>query len=262
MVASGAEQDARARIPFQPTSDLVDIAPVAEAHVAEPEDSMGQFEVLNHINTTTINDPTEIDAFNQKRVTNLRLSHLRRFYENQDVNVLNLLQRRNRLVVDDHLRLTFGRAEILMNTKKNMLDYLLTVANGIGFATLLPNAANAHWYTFDMDLKKPYKEFGGKHAMVGFDTKGRMLYLGKSRNEDVYLTMAPNEFLIGHFIPCRAGYSTGSSTMSQRHYRQMVMMLAYFLAEIPELAYSNIGDVYTQDLEDPRPAWAMVTNVM
>jgi len=210
----------------------------------------------------TINNPTEINVFNQKHVTNLQLSHLQHFYKNKDANVLNLLQWCNCLVVDNHFHLTFGHAEILMNMKKTMLDYLLTVVNGIGFATLLLNVVNAHWYFFDMDLKKPYKEFQGKHAMVGFDTKGWMLYLGKSRNEDVYLTMAPNEFLIGHFIPCHAGYSTGLLMMSQGHYRQMVIMLAYFLAEIPELSYLNIENVYMQDLKDPRPAWSMVTNVM
>jgi hypothetical protein len=235
---------------------------VAEAHVAEPEDSIGQFEVLNHINTTTVKDPAEIDAFNQKRVFNLRLSHLQRFFENRDANVLNVLQRRNRIVIDDDLCLRFGRGQILMNTTRTKLDYQLTVGNCMGFATLLPNAANAHWFFFDMDLKKPYKEFRGKHAMVGFDTKGRMLYLGRSKNEDVYLAMAPNDFLIGHLTPCRAGYCTGSSTMTQQHYRQMVMMLAHFLADIPELSYLNIRNVYDQDLEDPKAAWSMVTNVM
>jgi hypothetical protein len=250
------------RVPFQPSSGLADIAPVTEAHVSELDECIGQHEVLNHINTTTINDPAEIDAFNQKRVYNLRLSHLRRFYNTKDPNVLTLLQRRNRLVIDNDLLLTFGQGDILMNTKKTMLDYQLTVANSMGFATLLPNAANAHWFFFDMNLKKPYKEFRGKHAMVGFDTKGRMLYLGRSKNEDVYLAMAPNDFLLGRFTPCRAGYSTGPSAMSQVHYRQIVMMLAHFLADIPELPYLNISDVYDQDLEDPKAAWSMVTNIM
>jgi hypothetical protein len=261
-IGAHAAHISHSRVPFQPSSGLPDIAPVAEAHVAEPGERMEQFEVLNHINATTINDPAEIDAFNQKRVYNLKLSHLRRFYENRDPNVLNLLQRRNRVVIDNNLLLTFGQGQILMNTKKTMLDYQLTVANCMGFATLLPNAANAHWFFFNMDLQKPYKEFRGKHAMVGFDTKGRLLYLGRSKNEDVYLAMAPTEFLLANFVPCHAGYSTGSSTMSQRHYRQIVMMLAHFLANIPELAYSNIGNVYDQDLEDPKPVWSMVTNIM
>ena len=40
-----------------------------------------------------------------------------------------------------------------------MLDYQLTVVNCMGLATLLSNAVNAHWYFFNMDLKKLYKEF-------------------------------------------------------------------------------------------------------
>jgi hypothetical protein len=143
-----------------------------------------------------------------------------------------------------------------------MLDYQLTVANCMGFDSLLPNASSAHRFYFNMDLKRPTTEFKGKHAMVGFDTKGKMLYLGRLNGEYVYLTMAPNEFLLGQFEPCSAGYSTGPSTMQRRHYRQVVMMLAFFLAQIPELSYTNISNVYEQDLEDSRPVWSMITNVM
>ena len=246
----------------QVLSDLADIAPIAEAHVAEPEDRVQQSEVLNNIIATTLEDPADIDAFNEKRCHNLKLSQLKRAYENNDTHALELLSRRNRIVIDKKFLLEFGHRQILLDTSKTMLDYQLTVANGIGFDSLLPNAASAHRFYFNMDLKKPIVEFKGKHVMVGFDTKGKMLYLGQLNGEHVYLTMAPNEFFLRHFEPCAAGYSTGGSTMMRRHYRQIVMMLAYFLAKIPELAYSNIGNVYDQDLEDARPAWSMITNVM
>jgi hypothetical protein len=247
---------------FEPPSDLVDIAPVAEAHVAEPEDLIRQTEVLNNIIVTTFEDPADEDAFTEKRRVKLKLSQLKRSYDLKDPHVVDLLARRNSIVIDKKFKLEFGRGQILMHTNKTMLDYQLTVPNCMGFASVLPNASSAHRFYFNMDLKKPTTEFKGKHAMIGFDTKGKMLYLGLLNGEYVYLTMAPNEFLNGHFEPCPAGYSTGSSTMQRQHYRQIVMMLAYFLAKIPILSYSNIGDVYDQDLEDTHPVWSIITNIM
>ena len=74
--------------------------------------------------------------------------------------------------------------------------------------------------------------------------------------------MAPNKFLHGHMEMKPAGYSTGPSVMSWRHYRQIVMMLAHFLSLIPQLAYITNGEVYDQDLECEKPRWSDVTNIM
>jgi hypothetical protein len=108
-----------------------------------------------------------------------------------------------------------------------------------------------------MDLHQPYREFKGKNVMLGFDPTGRMLYIGRcricSRNEDVFLAMAPNQFLEGHFTPTRAGYSKGSSVMSTRHYRQTIMMLAKFLAKVSELSFFNSREVYEQSLDSASP---------
>lgn len=241
---------------------MVDIAPVPEAYLAEPGDRVDQSKVLEHIIATTLHDPADLDLFDEKSVYTLKLSKLKRLYENQDPRVIDLLSKRHKIIIDKNFKLEFGQREILLDTSQTMIDYQLIVANSIGFDILLPNMPSDHRFSFNMDLKRPQKQFKGKHAMVGFDTKGRMLYLGRANNEDVYLTMAPNEFLDGHFELCPAGYSTGSSVMSRRHYRQMVMMLAYFLSMIPHLAYIILGGRYDQDLEDDKPVWSMVTNIM
>ncbi len=78
----------------------------------------------------------------------------------------------------------------------------------------------------------------------------------------MYLTMAPNTFLAEHHELCATGYSTGLSVISQCHYQQMVMILAYFLLRISQLAYIVIGGVYEQDLEHEDPVWTFVTNIM
>ncbi len=112
----------------------------------------------------------------------------------------------------------------------------------MGFSPLLPNSANAHTFSFKMDLKRPTHEFYGKHSMIGFDTKGSILYISQAINVDVYLAMAPNSFLTGFTPACSPRYSTGSSIMSTRHYRQIIMMLAHFLGKIPDRAYYTLDN--------------------
>ena len=41
--------------------------------------------------------------------------------------------------------------------------------------------------------------------------------------------------------------------MFRRHYQQVVMMLAHFLAKIPECAFHNTETVYQQDLDSKEP---------
>jgi len=195
-------------------SDLVDIAPVPEVHLAEIGDRVAQSDVLKNINENTLYDPAEVDRFNEKNVSKLSLSRLQRYYENKDRHVISILSKRNQISIDKKFMLEFGNREILMDTSHTMIDYQLVVANSIGFFILLPNTVNDHRFKFDMDLKSPHGQFKGKHGMVGFDTKGRMLYLGRANNEDVYLAMAPNDFLGGTSELCAAGHSTGSSVMS------------------------------------------------
>ena len=100
----------------------------------------------------------------------------------------------------------------------------------MGFSPLLPNTANAYTFSFNMDLKRLTHKFRGKHSMIGFDTKGSMLYIGQAMNVDIYLAMAPNDFLTRLKPACLSGYSTGSSIMTMRHYWQIVMMISHFLA--------------------------------
>jgi hypothetical protein len=143
-----------------------------------------------------------------------------------------------------------------------MIDYHLTVGSCIGLAALLPNTRSDHSFSFEMELQKPHTSFKPKHAMLGFDPAGSMLYIGRRLGDDVFLAMAPNLFLRGHTHPCAAGHSSGSSLMSRRHYRQVLMMVVYFLAQIPQLSFYNTGDVYDQDLEYDKPYFDLVTNAL
>jgi hypothetical protein len=195
-----------------------DIAIVPEAlQVDDGDEATPQSRVMREIVGAKI-DLTSLDEFYKMTPKELKLSTLERFHTRRDKNALSLLASRHNVVVDEAFTLKMGAGQIRMDTTSSKIDYHLTVGNCLGLSPLLPNARSDPRFTFEMDVKGNIREFKGKHAMLGFDLAGRMLYIGKCRGEDVFLAMAPNEFLEGHYQPTRAGYSTGKSQMTRRHY--------------------------------------------
>jgi hypothetical protein len=242
-------------------SEPADIANVPEEFETDPDDQLDQAEVMREINAGTPYDEANVDAFNAMKPKTLKLSTLKRFFDEENDAAVNTLNRCHKILVDEDFKVKFGAGELKMDTNKTMLDYHLTVANSIGLGSLIPTSSSTR-YSFQLDLKKPYRDFKGKHAMTGFDTKGRMLYIGQCANEDVFMAMAPDELLSGHSKMCAAGHSTGRSTMTSRQYRQLVMMFAHFLAKIPTMGFFNISSVYKMDLEGAEPNWDEITNIM
>lgn len=192
----------------------------------------------------------------------LKLSRLKALYEHRDENVVSILNHRHTIHIDDEFTLQMGVGKIMMDTRSSMIDYHLTVGNCLGFSPLLPNALSDPYFSFEMNLLMPRRDFKGKNGMLGFDPAGRMLYVGRCRNEDVFLAMAPNEFLQGHFTPPRAGYTTGESVMSTRHYRQTVIMLAHFLESVSVLAFYNTANDYDQSLDPASADFGRITKAL
>lgn len=243
--------------------ESTEIAPIPDCLVADPDDALTpQADILREIIGNSCIDSSNDDEFMRTRARTLKLSKLRSLYENKDENVLSLLGTRHHIKIDEDYTLKMGVGKIYMDTTSSMIDFHLTVGGCLGLSPLLPNSRSHHQFCLSMDLHQQYRDFKGKSAMLGFDPTGRMLYIGQCRNEDVFLAMAPNRFLEGHFTPTRAGYSKGSSVMSTCHYRQTIMMLATFLAKVPELSFFNVGEVYDQSLDSPSPNFSRVTDVM
>ena len=223
----------------EPPKVPTDIAAIPDELAVDPDDKLTpQSDILNEIIGSAVDSNLE-DKFVYMVPHTLKLSKLKAMYKSGDENVVSLLKHRNRIHIDDEFTLEMGLGKIRMDTRSSMIDYHLTVGNCMGFSPLLPNARSDPYFCFKMDLKMPCRDFKGKNGMLGFFPAGKMLYVGRCRNEDVYLAMAPNKFLRGYFTPVRAGYSTGESVMSTRHYRQTVIMIAHFLELVPSLHSST-----------------------
>ncbi|KAI9433360.1 hypothetical protein H4582DRAFT_2061154 [Lactarius indigo] len=227
-----------------------DITEILDELTVEADDRIKQLEVLNMIIASNYEVDANSDNFNNKEVKRINLSELKKLYERKSMNAVKLLSRWNRIKIDKGfcIEASLGNVGIKMN--KMMIDYHLTIGNRIGLSPMLPNIANLHQFSFELDLGKPYQDFKGKHTMVGLDMKGRFLFIGQAMNEDVFLAMAPNKFLQGKTALSAPGHSTGASLLSRQHYHQMVIMFAHFLKRIPDQAYMNVEDIYEQNLEN------------
>jgi hypothetical protein len=228
-----------------------------------PDDCPDQSAILTGIIGTARKNYSSDQAFNNMPVNPIDLSMLKALYEAEKEDAaVNLLSQRHSITIDDEFRIPLGTGQVIMNTDDSMIDFHLTVANSIGFSSLLPNAPSDHRFAFDMSLRKPYVSFKGKHAMLGFDPARCMLFIGRCHNEDVFLAMAPNTFLRGHIQPCPPGHSSASSLMSRRHYRQVIMMILHFLAQLPQRSYPVHKSVYNQDLDSELPRFDLITEAL
>jgi hypothetical protein len=211
--------------------------------------------VLREIVATSSGHGSNLEKFLQMDVHRLKLSRLKNYYDKKDaMAAVQILTRRRRIAIDEDLRLKFNAGQIRMDTKTSMLDYQLTVGKAMGLSALLPNRRGDHGFFLGLDLQKPTKRFKGKHGMLGFDPAGRMLYIGTRGREDVFLGMAPRGFFKRGYVPCGPGFATGSGTMTTRHYRQMVMMFADVLEQLPQRSFLNTRSVYEQELNGGKAA--------
>ena len=232
---------------------------VPDALTSDADDCPGQEEVRKQMIGTGLADISQFDSQDRQRV---KLSQLKKVYERDNENALNMLTERWGVEIDESFRLRVGSGKVMMHTDETKLDYHLTVANCIGLSALLPNTTTSIQFTLEMDLKKPYREFKGKHGMVGFDTRARMLYIGKCMSEDVFLAMAPKKFISGKGEGCKAGHSTGSPLMSRRHSRMVRLMLLHFLTRTRHRSFCVTGDIYKHDIDKGEIDWMAVSSAM
>lgn len=238
---------------------------IPESLTSDPDDRLSQAAILSELvgNQMKYTSQTMIDVFNGREVRTVPLKKLKKIAKTENAEeAANMLSRRSQIEIGEEFQLKVGTGKVMLEMENTMLDYMLVVGNRIGLSAMLPNTANALQFTFDMDLKKPRKAFKGKHGMVGFDTRGRMLYIGQSRGEDIFLAMAPKTFLKRTEQRCASGYSSGPSQMSRRHARQVILMVIHFLGKIEALSYVSYLDPYEQDLDCDNKEWEQLNSAL
>lgn len=204
----------------------------------------------------------ERDLFQKLPQSSVRLSELRDiFNRKQPLKAIRLLEHRSRIHLDSKLIIKPEDDMLLWDMRHHHLDFAMMVSGEIGLWATIPNVDTDHTFSFKLNLSQPQRVFKNKYGKLGFDPKGRMLYIGQCRNDNVWLAFCPWATLDKAADDVEAGYCTGDTRLSTAHYRMAIMFLAKALSALPDRGYTLDAD-YDVDLSGPSPDFFLTTNIM
>lgn len=204
----------------------------------------------------------ERDLFQKLPQSSVRLSTLRDvFNKKQRLQAIRQLGSRSRIHLDSELIVAPDNDTLLWDMRHHHLDFVMAVSSEPGLWAAIPNVNSDHTFSFKLDLKKPIRSFNNKYGKLGFDPKGRMLYIGQCKNEDVWLALCPWATLDNAADDVEAGYCSGDTRLSTPHYRMIVMFLAKALSSLSDRGFTLEAD-YEVDLFGPHPNFFLTTNIL
>lgn len=176
-------------------------------------------------------------SFSRERVNNLPLHRLEAWSEEKNPLAMGALTGRKTITyAGSRYTVRADEENIHWTVDTTYIDLLICVGGGLGLGPLLPNLNSLHTYRFNMDLGKPWRHFTAKYAKLGFDPTNAMLWIGQSASsEDVWLAFVPRSFIEGGEYNDEAAVhwrGPRSTTLSQEHYRCVVMLFASLLHSI------------------------------
>jgi hypothetical protein len=190
----------------------------------------------NHLNVALEPQSREQNAraFFAQSVRRIKLSELRRFYDQKDaLQAMRLLNQPCYIEVDEHFQQ--NRFDCAYALSEHNLDFLLAVPRHQGFLVLLPptGSTRSNEYRFELDLRRPQRQFKYKHGLLGFDPTAAALFIGRHQDHDVWLMFPLREEFEkkGHAYPAGKTF-TGSTMLSRRHCRIVFSYLLHLLSKI------------------------------
>lgn len=236
----------------------ISVAPVgmeSDYHVTQDELLMGIFQGSQA-------PIKERDLFENVPFASVRLSKMKDVFEKkQSLQAIRQLDSRSRIHLDSALTFRSDSNMLLWNMKQHHLDYLMTVSSVIGLWAAIPNVRSDHTFSFKLILDQPYRDYKDKYGKLGFDPKGRMLFIGQCRNDNVWLAFCPWATLDKVADDVEAGYCTGDTRLSTAHYRMIIMFLAKALCSLSDHGFTLAAD-YNTDLDSPKADFYLSTNIM
>lgn len=219
----------------------------------EAEHHVSQEELLLGILQGSQVPLAERDLYQKLPQTSLRLSKLRDIYnKKQYLQAIRLLGYRSRIHVDSDLIFKPDDDMLMWKMKHHHLDYAMAVSGELRLWATIPNVDSDHTFSLKLNLSQPNRSFNNKYGKLGFDPKGRMLYIGQCRNDDIWLAFCPWATLDHAADEVEAGYCTGDTRLSTAHYRMTVMFFAKALSWLSDRGFTLAAD-YEINLDGPDP---------
>jgi hypothetical protein len=204
-----------------------------------PTVSPFQADILQEGNQTCVEEPLPF--------TKLKLSALQRTYDSKNrYTALQHLRERAFIEIDGQYkhpndgRKVMPDGPIRMDVNEFYLDFVMYTSRYLGLGAIVPNAEAHHNWTFTLALKDQHHFFSQKHGLIGFDTTGKMIYLGKCQQEAVWIAFAPDDFVSSSdHSPANKKFLATHVTAAQ--HRKFCLFMAKCLADL------NIGGIYCTD---------------
>ena len=228
------------------------------------DDGYSQYDVGAAASVPVFRLPSERDPYLSIPVGDVLLSKLHSLYHrNRGLAAAHLLRARNRLVVDNEFVVEPTSDSAHIHFVGHKLDYRLIVSSRRGLSAILPDTSvvRDHNFFFNIDLRRPYREFNDSSGLMGFDYAHSMLFFGYLGQEEAWIAMAPTSFLDGTDEPAAPGHHSNSSRLSARRYRMLISFLAHVLSKNPEKPFI-CPDPYGISLTDPEPRFTHYFSIM
>ena len=223
------------------------------------EDPISQAEAYRNLVNIALNR-TEL-KFQDARLTTVKASYLKALFEANDLEQsVKLLKRRRQLVIDREYMHYASDPEICPCITEGALDFSLYVPKVPGFHAIIPNTGSDPNYEWQLNLRKPQKQFNSKHAKVGYDLVRSVLFCGRYRDQETFIVFPPLDFFHNAFEYTPAGFSSGPTNLKYDVYLKALILLAFLLSQ-NGIAGITLSNKYPSQLKTLRDVEA-VTNLL
>jgi hypothetical protein len=239
--------------------DLDAVAPGLQS-----EDSLGQDTLARALFQCNTTPSEESDAYQKLRISAIPLSRYKNEFERGGARfAMSLLQSRCKVEIDKEFRVSANDDLLTFACNNHFLDYFMVSSEELGLWAAIPTVPSDLTFVVELDFRQPFREFKGKHARLSYDPMGRFLWVGRVRDEDLFVAMCPVADCEGLVVKSTApGRCTGDNRLRGKHYRMLTMFFASALALIPGKAF-HCEDPYEIDIsEAEQPAFSLHTNIL
>ena len=176
--------------------------------------------------------------FHVERVKIVRFDMLRKLWVDGNAKgAMRLLSRQHQLDIGQQHRLDVDDPDMSIGVGPHYLDFVMYVGDRLGLDAVLPNIAMDHTWRLSLNFSTIQKLWpDGRATRLPFNTRGRMMYVGRRMEEHVWLSMVPNEWLIpDHKLNATGAWpqlNAPTSAMASKHVLMLVMFMAHVFSTL------------------------------
>lgn len=202
------------------------------------DDAPSQYEVQHAMYGHGDGQPSDhLTMFNSRRPTTIRFNELQLCRQrNSTQHAISTLSGRHQLLIEDDHRVDHTDPNTVLATGPHFLDFVMYIGGHQGLDSLSPNVEVDQTWSFQLDFSMIRRLWPkGKSSTLPFDSHGRLMHIGKVHQEQVWLVMAPNEWLqedpnfnaTGNWpiLPAQ------TTAMETQHSMMIMMFIAKMLAD-------------------------------